>query len=77
MPMPTPTDLLSQYVVDYKVVKTIRDIGSGGQAIVYEATLYGQRVAVKKFHSRVERDLDVVRFELIAKLSHRNVTRLL
>ncbi len=71
--MPTPTDLLSQYVVDYNAVKTTRDIGSGRQAIVYEATLHGQRVAVKKFHPHEARDLDVT---LIAKLSHRNVIRL-
>jgi hypothetical protein len=72
--MPTPTDLLSQYLVDYAAVKKTRDIGFGAQAIVYEATLNGQRVAVKKFHPHAARNLDVT---LIAKLSHRNVTRLL
>ncbi len=74
MPMPTPTDLLSQYVVDYAAVKTTRKIGFGAQAIVREATLYGQHVAVKKFHPHAARNYDVT---LIAKLSHRNVIRLL
>ncbi len=70
----TQNDVISQYSVDYGELEIICERDSGGQAVVYEASLHRQKVAVKRFHSHVRRDLDL---SLIAKLSHRNVIRLL
>ncbi len=67
-----PSKLIVGFKVDYDKLSSFEPIGSGAQATVYKASLYGQTVAVKKF--RQENGYHDVK--LIASLSHRNVIRL-
>jgi hypothetical protein len=64
--------VVEKFRIDYSCLQDVQRVRGEGQGVIFSADLFGQKVLVKRLNQNELPDI-----ELIARLQHRNIVRLM